>query len=312
MENKEPLPVPEVNKNNKGFIFIGVILLLILVGAGAFILGQKTMNNRTANTNQPPKTIKNTEPQPSPTSQPVSDESDKTPKNNVLYFVNSEGFDAVFFTNEQEQKYYEGNVETMKPNNGTLKRSDGLGKSPINYMTLTNPRRIPLDINYKIQAVNSVKSNNDKTFLYVSINIEEKTSSQYPENLVNRVYQINVSDLSSKEIWVNELGSDKYPASGVAYIEQIADNKFIAMMLGDCYACGGHTPTKNIIVNAITKKEKYLDMIGDVKFNLSNNTFTYKKLTPAKEPCETGPGCDENGQRAIMKPAGQDFTEQLP
>ena len=41
------------------------------------------------------------------------------------------------------------------------------------------------------------------------------------------------------------------------------------------------------------------------------NSLSYKKLSPFQEPCEPGPSCD-NGQRKVMKPAGQTFTENLP
>lgn len=84
------------------------------------------------------------------------------------------------------------------------------------------------------------------------------------------------------------------------------------MLIGDCYACGGHTPTKTVILNIATRNEKYMEGIGDIQFNLQSNTFTYKKLAPFKEPCEPSLDCDNDGTKTVMKPSGQVFTEKLP
>lgn len=293
-------------------IIIGGIILLLIVGVGAFVLGQRTSNNISTNTNQQPQTIiSTTETQPSPISVSVST-PDATPQENVLYFDTYEGVEAIFFTNKQEQKYFEpGAIEKTSPYIGSLLNANGVGTKPFDYKKLTNPRRITLNITSQIQAIDSLKLNNAKTMLYVSINLEEKTSSQYPDNLVNRVYQISLNNLSSKEIWSNEVGSNKYAGKGVAYIDQIVEDKFVSMKLGGCYACGGHTPTKTILMNIATKNEKYLDKVGDIQFNLKDNTFSYRKLSPVQEPCEPSPGCN-NGQRTVMKPSGQVYTEQLP
>lgn len=316
-----PVQNPPQNKTSESIInnqrgnfplIIGGIILLLIVGVGAFALGKRTNDNKFTNsTQQPQATISDTVSQPSLTSAPVSS-PDVIPQENVFYFDTYEGEKIIFFTNKQEQKYFDpGAIEKTSPYIGSLLRATGGGNKPFDYKKLTNPRRIALNITSQIQAIDSLKLNSAKTMLYVSLNLEEKTSSQYPDNLVNKVYQVNLSNLSSKEIWSNEVGSNKYAGKGAVYIDQIAEDKFVAMMLGDCYACGGHPPTKTIIVNIATKNEKYLDGVGDLQFNLKDNTVYYKKLSPVQEACEPSPGCD-NGQRTVMKPDGQIYTEKLP
>ncbi len=301
-----------VNQRGNISIVIGGIILLLIVGAGAFVLGQKTSNNVSPNTNQQPQaTITSTQTQQLPTSTAVPT-PDTTPQENVVYFDTYEDVEAIFFTNKQGQKYFEpGAAEKSSPYIGSLRKANGVGYQPFDYKKLSNPRRITLNITSQILGIGSFKLNNTKNMLYVSLDIDEEASSQYPDNLVNRVYQVNLSNLSSKEVWSNEVGSSKYAGKGVAYIERIVEDKFVAMMLGDCYACGGHMPTKAIIVNVTTKSEKYLEGVGDLQFNLKDNIFVYKNLTPFQEVCEPSPGCD-NGQRTVMKPAGQVYTEKLP
>ena len=129
--------------------------------------------------------------------------------------------------------------------------------------------------------------------------------------MLNSLLQIDMNGSSAKEIWTNNIGSKKYPkAEGATYLEQVADDKYVAFSIDDCYACSG-SPVGTIILNINTKNEKYYEMIGDLQFNLEANSLSYKKLSPFQEPCEPGPSCD-NGQRKVMKPAGQTFTENLP
>jgi hypothetical protein len=192
-----------------------------------------------------------------------------------------------------------------------LRKSDQSGEQPFDYRKLNNPRRLDPAFKFNMQDIVSLKFTDDKKMLYVSVNLEEKPNSQYPDNLVNRVFQIDLIALSVKDVWSNEVGSNKYPAKGVAAVISVGDNKYMDLQLGECYACGGHNQTKHIVVNLTTKAEKYMEMVGNIQFNIPEGEFSYQKLSEAKEPCEPGPGCD-NGQMAFLKPTGATYKEKLP
>jgi hypothetical protein len=311
----ESAPSQIISSHYKGiyiFIFIGIVLLGV-VGVGAYMMGKNASSEAPENTKKNPQvTITTAQSTVVPTSLAVLTTRDAAPLENVLYFASYEGEDALFYTNKEEQKYYEGGVEKTSPHVGTLTKASGTTLKPFDYTKLTNTKRLQMAITTPIQAIDSLKLNDAKSFLYVSLNLEEKASSQYPDNLVNHVYQVNMKDLSSKEIWVNELGSTKYTGKGAAYIDVLTEDKFIVLKLGSCYACGGHPPTHAIVLNVETKNEKFVDEAGDFQFNLPGKTFTYKKLAPFKEPCQGGPDCDENNEQTVMKPSGQDFAETLP
>lgn len=303
-------PVGSSNQSKKMIMVLGIIIALFIFGIGGYFLGankdQPTFQNNQNTTS--PTTVEKT----SPTSA-ITQAPDSIPQENILYLGTYEGVDALFFTNKQKQEYLEpGAVKKTSPYIGALKRIDGIGTHPFDYKKLINPKRVALNIGSPIFSVESLKLNNTKTILYISLNLEAKASAQYPDNLVNKVYQVMLSSLSSNEIWSNDVGSSKYTGKGVAYIDQIAEDKFVSMLIGDCYACGGHTPTKTVILNIAIRSEKYMEGIGDIQFSLQSNTFAYKKLVPFKEPCEPSPGCDSDGTRTVMKPSGQVFSEKLP
>lgn len=71
----ENQPAQNIINNQRGNvpIIIGGIVLLLVVGIGAFVLGQKTNTNQTTNSSQQPQAaITNTVTQPSPTSASIS------------------------------------------------------------------------------------------------------------------------------------------------------------------------------------------------------------------------------------------------
>jgi len=57
-----------------------------------------------------------------------------------------------------------------------------------------------------------------------------------------------------------------------------------------------------------SKNEKFIGLIGDLQFNLQNNTFTYKKLYYSEEGCKTNPEpyCGQ------YKTTGETLSESLP
>ncbi len=245
-------------------------------------------------------------------SQPSKSTKKIIPEENVLYLDTYNGVDVVFFTNKQEQVYYDkGHKQQSSPYIGTIKKTEGYDEKPFDFNKLQNPRKLLIDLNDPLFSINSIKLNNSKKILYLSVNLEEKSSELYPNNLINTVYQVNLETLQGIKIWSNELVSNRYTGHGVAYIEGIGEDRYISIMLGDCFACGGHTPIKAIVLNLETRSEKYLENAGDIQFNLVNHTFSYKRFASFKESCVIGPDCS-NGEQAVIKAAGQLFTEQLP
>lgn len=235
-----------------------------------------------------------------------------TPEENVLYLDTYNGVDVVFFTNKQEQVYYDkGHKQQSAPYIGTIKKTEGYDEKPFDFNKLQNPKKLLIDLNDPLFSINSIKLNSSKKILYLSVNLEEKSTELYPNNLINIVYQVNLETLQGIKIWSNALVSNKYTGKGVVYFETIGEDRYISMMLGDCFACGGHTPTKVIVLNVETRKEKYLENAGDIQFNLVTNTFSYKKFAAFKESCEFGPDCS-NGEQSVIKTTGQLFTEHLP
>jgi hypothetical protein len=241
----------------------------------------------------------------------VTQTTDVIPVENSLYLGTYNGNEAIFLTDKEKQKYYEpGGIAKTSPYIGELRMIAGGGYTPFDYKKLLNPRKIYSETTETIQEVNSFTLNDTKSIMYISLN-NPIVGSSYPD-LTNKIFQIQLSDLSSKEIWSNRLGADKYgKAKGAAYINHVVNDAYVTLTILNCYACEG-APAGMIILNITTKAEKYYEAIGDLQVNLQNHIFTYKKLAPFKEPCEAGPGCDSDGQRTVYKPDGQSYTDNLP
>lgn len=298
-----PISVQGKNWRSRLPLIIGVLLTNIIVGTGGYLLGVKS--NQTIIQNVPteaPSII-------SPTVNP-SQTTDLIPQENSLYFGTYQDKDALFITDKEKQKYFDpGAVPKTSPYIGELQMAGGGGYVPFDFKKLQNPKRILTNSVKPINSINSFIVNKDKTIVYVSVNYT-KAGSQYPD-LLNSILQINTNGSSANEIWSNDIGSNKYSKGGGAtYLEQVVNDKYITFNIDNCYACSGSS-VGTIVLNITTKSEKYYEMIGDLQLNLETSTLNYKKLTPFQEPCEPSPGCD-NGQRTVMKPAGQTFTENLP
>ena len=235
------------------------------------------------------------------------------PEADTLYIDMTNDAVMIFFTNDLEHRYFDNATrkEVSSPYMGVIKKLDGSTQKPFYFFDLKNPRKIVLENQMKIQDVNSIKLDTTNNFLYISVNLEKQTTALYPHNLINTIYQINIKTLATRNVWSNDIGSNKYPGKGAAYIETIADDKYLAMQLGNCYACEGHTPIKALVLNILSGAEKYLENAGNIQFNLLAETFTYQIYLPYTLPCVAGPGCN-NGVRTHYKPAGDMYTQTLP
>jgi len=73
-----------------------------------------------------------------------------------------------------------------------------------------------------------------------------------------------------------------------------------------------HEPDRLFIINTETNIVKYLGQV-DISHIWGKDTFSYKKLTPVKEPCiyDGGPGpCD--GEETVYRPSGDYTHDTLP
>lgn len=275
-----------------------IVLFLGLVISGIYILN---LNNKLTVVNQPP--ISNSEFKttvtPSPiASSPILSQIDN-PEMNALYLGTYNSKEAVFFLTEQK----------ANSNIGWLQISESGADTAFDFKKLQNPKKI-FSSSKKIHSINSFILNKPKTVAYIVVNYGVDMNGPQP-GLTNAIVQIRLDTLSTNEIWSNEIGSKKYEgAGGAAYLDTVAEDKFLTFWVASCYACEGG-PAGTVILNINTKKEKYFRNIGNIQFSIANNTFSYQKLAPFQEPCDPSPGCD-NGQRTVMKPSGQSYTENLP
>lgn len=303
--------IPEKPKTNYWMISSVVLAVGLVLVSGLYFLNLKSASKPN---NQQPTKPNNVTPtdqtiQTSPTS-PATQEVITVPEKNTLYLGTYNGTDAIFLTDEEKQKYFDPSaVPKTSPYIGELQMVGGGGYTPFDFKKLQNPKKM-FSSSKKIHSINSFKLNNSKSVAYVALNYGNEVNGQYP-GLTNKIVQIKLGSLISSEIWSNEVGSNKYEGGkGVVYVETTTEDKFLTFWIASCYACEGG-PAGTVILNIDTKKEKYFKDIGNIQFDVAGNTFSYQKLAPFQEPCDPSPGCD-NGQRTVMKPAGQTFTEILP
>jgi hypothetical protein len=227
----------------------------------------------------------------------VASKNNIVPENNTIYFGKYEGQEALFLNNQvifsdrkKNKAGYFGNLEN------TVKILSGL---------------------FYVHGYENFLTDSTKEYLYLPV-IYQKEKDNF-DNLVNKILQVKLSDLSVKELWSNPLGSMKYPCKecgrnirGGATLSQITDKYLVFDLFSGFESDGMFAGT--IILNINSKVEKYHEMITNVRINLKENSYSFEKLMPQKETCEVQNdyGCDENGQRDVYKPTGEIFTNALP
>lgn len=310
VSENQPTNIPNVKSKFSPILVFVIIFLMSVVAVGAYYLGTKQSKPVPQATQNQPEQQAETNPSPTSTVASPTQTTDLIPQENSLYFGTYQDKDALFITDKEKQKYFDpGAVPKTSPYIGELQMAGGVRYAPFDFKKLQSPKRILTNSVKPISSINSFIVNKDKTIVYVSVNYT-KGGSQYPD-MLNSILQIKTDGSSAKEIWSNNIGSSKYSkGKGATYLEQVANDKYVTFNIADCYACSG-SPVGTIVLNITTKNEKYYEMIGDVQLNLETNILSYKKLSPFQETCEPSPGCD-NGQRTVMKPAGEILTDTLP
>lgn len=294
-------------RNQKGLSPIIILLIIAVIAIGAFYLGKSYNKPSIEQTTQSTETSSEEN-----GNQTVEITNDSIPKPNTIYLGAYQGKEVAFVTNKELGKYYEEDTEKFSEYKGSWVLSSDIHQAPTDFKDLQNPRRI-LSLSSDVQQINNFKLSEDKKFIYLSIMLKTKTTNPYPDNVTNHIYRVNFSTLKDEELWVHDMSPEKYKnAAGATTSNKISsDNNYLVLSIYGCYACES-SEAGLIILNNQTKKEKYFEKIGNVQFNLNEKTFTYQKLAPFKEPCDFGPGCDNDNTRTVYKPSGEVFTETLP
>lgn len=294
--------------HNQNYWKAGIILLVILVVLGAYYLGTSQKQFTPMDTTRSQTAITQAI---NPTSITTSNTNpDIVPKKNTLYIAEHEGKKAIFFTNQEEQRYYDTNsVEQRSEYRGTLKTTDSTLSTNIDYRKLSNPRPF-FSSPRRIYSIAGPSFNVGSNYFYTSVVITGTAPDTY--SFLTRVYQIDMTTLAYKEVWSDDKNSNKFPGySGTAYLDQVSQDKYLALHIGKCEACDAADSPIVVILNIESGKEKYLGVVGEVQFNGANNTVTYKRIGAFDEPCEPSPRC-ENGKTTVYKPSGQTLTDTLP
>lgn len=283
------------SKKKKLIFAVGILLIVVLIIGGILYLGNASLHKQgKATGNQPPSK--------SPFSRETKS-SGAVPEKNILYLGTYQGSKTLFIAEVKP------GATSSNPSIGESVGETGTVNKSFDYGKLIDPIKILSEGTEPIYSLNNFKFDDSKKNIFVSLNYLPE-GSVYP-NLLNKVVQINLDNRSVNELWSNNVGSNMYiGGAGVANINQTSNNKYITIVIGSCYACES-TGTVTIIFNTETKKNEFLGSVGDLKFNLTRNIFTYQRLAPIEESCTSGLGC-ENGKRTVMKPAGDVYEEKLP
>lgn len=210
------------------------------------------------------------------------------PKPNTPYLTTYNNDDAIFIA---EDKSVTGTVYTK-----------GITYTSVDFNQLVSPKKI----DFKMHAdYLSFKYNNSRNVLYISI-VEPEG-----EKIVNKIYQTQMKSFVTKEIWRNEIGSNKYSAKGVAELIDVPGNKYLVVSMGQCYPCGGYQFPYTLILDIESKKEKFLGQVGNLKVDEEMQKVTYQKLSLSYESCDPEPMVCGAGKKPVMKPKGKEYTESL-
>lgn len=235
---------------------------------------------------------------------------DKVPQQNTIYLGQYQGKESLYVTSSTLNKFHVDGVKKSSPTTGELKQLDGTNLSQFNYQDLTNPRKI-LTFNPNEELVNLQNFTLDlqNNLLFAMVN--SLTPSKDDPDLTQKLYQVNLSDLTSKQIWNYRIDDIIYPKKGAFSILVTAADKYIVLSFGNCYTCGGSGSEGIVVINLETKEDKYLGKVGNIKINLNNKSISYQNLAETFEPCDFGQGCDD-GKIIVYKSSGEVLTSTLP
>lgn len=336
VENQPVNNVSNIKQRVNYPLIIGIVIIMVVTAGGAYYLGV-TQNKTPASYTKQTDTITSISIKPSPvpstnnTTPNIT--SDSVPKENTVYLGTYDGKNVLFIHNWPREPN-ESDLDYLKLPNwkdriiqpfqdadfGFIGSISNVGHDllfndsyPYDFRKIISPKKLfesQEDISFVDLTDNGV-FNKDNTVIYLSLDTKEN---------MNRIYQVNLNTLKSKELWSNKMSENTNEYDnywGVAHIDQVIDDKYMVFSLMNCFQCSPPAEQRvSLILNIATVKTIYKGLIGNIKINISNNTFSYQKLAPFKESCAgcTGmcPGCGSDNMKNVFKPAGEVLTETLP
>ena len=286
------------------FFLLGLIIL-----AGLYLWGQvatREKNQKESITGKPIEGSLQT--QTSSAGEPAVASFDPAP----VYLTTYEGNDALFVHNSN---FYKECSSEQKISNqvGKIVYGNSAGGYTVLedrlFTQLENPQKVFM-LSKKICTISPLVSDS-RDILYISLDTDLDNI-----DLISRIYQVNLPDLSYREIWSHETKDAKrYGLNGGGRAIQNFEDKYIAIIIGACTFCDD--PTSIIsLYNIESQKEKILGDVGDIAVNVENNTVTYREMGYVKEKCTPDPTdvymtC-QNGYRYVYQPIDPTITDTLP
>ncbi len=118
-----------------------------------------------------------------------------------------------------------------------------------------------------------------KHVAYLTVAVRSPDATYASSGELNEIYKVDLGTQKSKKIWSNYLNErSRYgkESRGTAGVSKVYSDDYVLLSVAGCYACES-TTTGEIILNAKTGAEKFLQTAGEVIVNLPNKTFTYAR-----------------------------------
>jgi len=136
---------------------------------------------------------------------------------------------------------------------------------------------------------------------------------------INRLIEVDLTTLASREIWTHKLFSDTYPGfEGNVVIDQVAEpleaggDRYLILRLLPCYACEPYPPHAMLVLNVHTGQEVYLGKVGNVHVDFIEKVVAYQNLGTQRLKCDPNPICEANGDMTLYAPTGDLLKQPLP
>jgi hypothetical protein len=247
---------------------------------------------------------------PTPTvqlkSEPISS-SQPTPKVNTLYYGSYKGNKSFFFSTEslQKEKWSINDGYDVSPYHGHAIVFGEKYEAAINFKDFQNPKVVQISMNINSAGAMAVNSGN---YTYVHVGNLEYTPDNF--DYKSWIIKVDLNSLTSEIVKDNDTGHVGSPPND---LEAVWGDKYLVFTTWPCGECDAREPAGKTIYNIFDKQKTFKEKVGNLKFNLDNNTFSYQKLAEFVEKCDESSNiyCND-GKATIMKPSGQTYTEALP
>lgn len=301
----------------KGFAHLILLFIVVLAAIGGIVYWNVKNKSNSSIFDQYPNVAyvspnpTNYNYSPTPTlelkSEPLSD-TQSAPKTNTLYYGLFKGNKSFFLSNgnDQKEKWSIKDGYDTSPYHGHAIVFGQQYEAAINFKDFQNGKvvQVPMDINSAgAMAVNS------GDYTYVHVGHFENTLDNF--DYKSWIIKVDLNSLTSEIVKENETGHVGSPPND---LEAVWADKYLVFTTWPCGECDAREPAGKTIYNIFDKQRTFKEKVGNLKFDLSNNTFSYQKLSAFREKCDGNSGymCEEDGTYTVMKPSGQVYTEKLP